>query len=137
MTQRGRDEMSELRFCHVIGGHWRVPLPEGPPADLARALALARPAPGLPLPPPVAEAVAGLPAVIRAGAAILLAPPARAEPALLALAAWLHHARHAGGEAAALSLIQPLAADRLDPLAATLPADGGWRFIPLFSARVL
>lgn len=128
---RGPDEMSEIRFCNVIGGAWRVPLPAGPGADLVRALAEARPAaPGTPLPEAVAAPLAGLPALTRPGAAVLLAPPARAEAALLALAQWLHAARPAG-HAAALSLIQPV------PAGFTPEPPAGWRFIPLFSARLL
>ncbi len=130
MNPRGAEDLNELRFCHVIGGSWRVPLPGGAEADLARALAAARPAPGLRLPQVVMAGIAGLPALVRPGAAVLLADAARAEPALFALAEWLHWCRCTGRDGGSLSLIQPISV----PFQAQWP---GWRAIPLFSGDAL
>ncbi|MFB2531364.1 hypothetical protein ACEYYA_04270 [Paracoccus sp. p3-h83] len=107
-----------------------MPLPGGAAADLARACALSRPDPGRALPAPVADALSGLPALIRPGAAILLADSTRAEEALYAMAEWLHHCRAEGRDAACLSLIQPIAAPFAHP-----PAD--WHLKPLFYGRTL
>lgn len=132
---RGPEDWNELRFCHVIGGMWRVPSPGGLAADLARAMAAARPAPGgLLLPPALRSALAGLPALVRPGAAIVLADAARAQPALYALSHWLHECHHNGQNPACLSLIQPVAAPIRLPEAA---AGHGWQLIPLFSASAM
>lgn len=130
MSPRGAEDLNELRFCHVIGGSWRVPLPGGLATDLARAMAAAKPAPGLRLPTEVAHGLIGLPALVRPGAAVLLADVHSAIPALFALAHWLHFCGQTGQQGAALSLIQPISA----PFPHPAP---GWRAIPLFSGDVL
>lgn len=131
---RGPEDWNELRFCQVIGGMWRVPSPGGWATDLARAAGAARPCPGRLLPAALAAALAGMPALVRPGAAILLADAARAEAALYAMSHWLHDCHQAGQDPACLSLLQPV----IEPTGLPVAVTGqGWQLIPLFSAARL
>lgn len=121
-------DLAERGLCHFTGGLWRVPHPGGAAADLARACAGAGAAPGADL--PEALAGAGLAALIRPGAAVLLARPAQRLSGLALIGAWEQICRETGHPPAALSLLQPVA-----DLPATCPE--GWQICPLFTARRL
>lgn len=119
------EDLSERGYCHFIGGAWRVPHPAGAAADLARAQRQAGHAPGAPLPD-----LPATPALIRPGAAILLAPCAPSPASVATIERWCGLCRQNGQPVAALSLLQPCTED-------APPALPGWCFIPLFRSATL